>query len=51
MFTGAWPGRITDEHRLVYLVEDNDLVILQARFNYTRAPVTNRQERELMRRA
>ncbi len=34
MFTGAWSRRITDEHRLVYLVEDEDLVILQARFHY-----------------
>lgn len=32
---GAWSRRITDEHRLVYLVEADDLVILQARFHYT----------------
>lgn len=31
---GAWSRRITEEHRLVYLVEDNDLVILQARYHY-----------------
>lgn len=31
---GAWSRRITDEHRLVYLVESDDLVILQARFHY-----------------
>ncbi len=34
MFSGAWSRRITDEHRLVYLVDDEDLVILQARFHY-----------------
>ncbi len=31
---GAWSRRITDEHRLVYLVEGDDLVILQARLHY-----------------
>ena len=31
---GAWSRRITEEHRLVYLVDGDDLVILQARFNY-----------------
>lgn len=31
---GAWSRRITDEHRLVYLVESDDLVILQARYHY-----------------
>ena len=30
----AWSRRITDEHRLVYLVEDDTLVIVQARFHY-----------------
>lgn len=34
MFAGAWSRRITDEHRLVYLVEDEDLIILQARLHY-----------------
>ncbi len=34
IFAGAWSRRITDEHRLVYLVDDEDLVILQARFHY-----------------
>jgi Txe/YoeB family toxin of toxin-antitoxin system len=29
----AWSRRITDEHRLVYLVDDDGLVILQARFH------------------
>lgn len=27
--------RITDEQRLVYLLDGDDLVILQARFHYT----------------
>ncbi len=30
----AWSRRITDEHRLVYLVNGGDLVILQARYHY-----------------
>lgn len=30
----AWWRRITDEHRLVYLVLGEDLVILQARYHY-----------------
>lgn len=33
---GAWSRRITDEHRLVYRVDSNDLVILQARYHYDR---------------
>ena len=32
--SGAWSRRITEEHRLVYLVLDTDLVILQARYHY-----------------
>lgn len=31
---GAWSRRITEEHRLVYLVGGNDLIILQARYHY-----------------
>ena len=31
---GAWSRRITQEHRLVYMVADGDLVILQARYRY-----------------
>lgn len=31
---GAWSRRITDEHRLVYLVDQDDVVVLQARFHY-----------------
>ena len=32
--SGAWSRRISGEHRLVYLVDGDDLVILQARFHY-----------------
>ncbi len=31
---GTWTRRINDEHRLVYLVTGDDLVILQVRFHY-----------------
>ena len=31
---GAWSRRINEEHRLVYLVDGNDLVVLQARLHY-----------------
>ena len=34
MLAGAWSRRITEEHRLIYLVDNDDLVILQARFHY-----------------
>ena len=30
----AWSRRITDEHRLVYRVLNEDLVILQARYHH-----------------
>jgi toxin YoeB len=33
--TGTWSRRITEEHRLVYLVDGDDLVILQARYHYS----------------
>ena len=32
--SGAWSRRVTDEHRLVYLVAGDDLVILQVRYHY-----------------
>jgi toxin YoeB len=32
---GAWSRRIDQEHRLVYLVDGDDIVILQARYHYT----------------
>ena len=31
---GAWSRRIDDEHRLVYLVDGGDIVVLQARYHY-----------------
>ncbi|PMB97478.1 Txe/YoeB family addiction module toxin [Brevibacterium luteolum] len=31
---GAWSRRITEEHRLVCLVDGDDVVILQARYHY-----------------
>lgn len=34
LLSGAWSRRITDEHRLVYLIDGEDLVILQARYHY-----------------
>ncbi|MGH3544352.1 MAG: Txe/YoeB family addiction module toxin [Mycobacteriales bacterium] len=34
--SGAWSRRITDEHRLVYQISNNDLVILAARYHYDR---------------
>ena len=33
-FSGFWARRITQEHRLVYRVEDNTLQIAQVRFHY-----------------
>ena len=32
--SGYWSRRITDEHRLVYRVENRTLLIAQARFHY-----------------
>lgn len=34
MLAGAWFRRISEEHRFVYLVDGDDLVILQLRFHY-----------------
>jgi toxin YoeB len=34
VLAGAWSRRITEEHRLVYLVDGDDLVVLQARLHY-----------------
>jgi toxin YoeB len=31
---GYWSRRITDEHRLVYKMQDDALIIAQARFHY-----------------
>jgi len=35
-FSGWWSRRIDGEHRLVYRVEGDDLIIAQCRFHYTR---------------
>jgi toxin YoeB len=32
--SGAWSRRVTDEHRLVYLVVDNDIRIIACRYHY-----------------
>jgi toxin YoeB len=34
LLAGAWSRRISEEHRLVYLVDADDLVVLQARYHY-----------------
>lgn len=32
--SGYWSRRVTDEHRMVYRVEGDDLLIAQLRFHY-----------------
>jgi len=34
--SGAWSRRITGEHRLVHCVSGDDLMVLQARYHYSR---------------
>ncbi len=34
VFAGAWSRRLTEEHRLVYLVRENQIDFLQARYHY-----------------
>ncbi len=34
VLAGCWSRRIDDEHRLVYLVDGGDLVVMQARYHY-----------------
>jgi toxin YoeB len=34
VLSGVWSRRITQEHRLVYLVRDNQVDFLQARYHY-----------------
>jgi toxin YoeB len=34
VLAGAWSRRVTEEHRLVYLVRGNRVDFLQARFHY-----------------
>jgi len=36
VLAGCWSRRIDEEHRLVYLVDGDDIVVLQARFHYER---------------
>ena len=31
---GYWSKRITDEHRLVYKIEENQIIIISCRFHY-----------------
>lgn len=33
---GLWSRRITDEHRLVYKVTDEELVIVSCKYHYAR---------------
>ena len=32
--TGFWSRRVTDEHRLVYSVEEDQILVAQARYHY-----------------
>jgi toxin YoeB len=34
LLAGAWSRRITEEHRLVYLVQENRVDFLQCRYHY-----------------
>lgn len=34
-FAGCWSRRIGEEHRLVYQVDVDDIVVLQARYHYS----------------
>jgi toxin YoeB len=34
-YLDAWSRRIDETHRLVYRIEDGDLLILQARYHYS----------------
>ncbi len=34
VLAGCWSRRIDEEHRLVYLVDGDDVVVLQARYHY-----------------
>ncbi len=35
-FQGYWSRRITDEHRLVYRIDGDDVLVAQCRFHYSR---------------
>ena len=32
--SGYWSRRITDEHRLVHRLRDDELIVVQARYHY-----------------
>ena len=34
ILAGCWSRRIDEEHRLIYLVDHDDIVVLLARFHY-----------------
>ena len=34
VLAGCWSRRIDEEHRLVYVVDEEDLAVLQARYHY-----------------
>lgn len=40
MASGAWSRRLTQEHRLVYLVRDERIDFLQARYHYGSVSLT-----------
>ena len=33
-YAGYWSRRITDEHRIIYKIEDETLIIVQVRYHY-----------------
>jgi len=33
-FKGYWSRRIDEEHRLIYLVKDDEIIIVKCRFHY-----------------
>lgn len=35
LLSGCWSRRITAEHRIVYMVQDEQVIILQCRYHYT----------------
>ena len=35
VLAGCWSRRIDEEHRLVYQVDGEDLIVLQARYHYS----------------
>lgn len=34
-FAGYWSRRITDEHRLIYTIAANDIIIISCRYHYS----------------